>query len=98
MSEHDVNSLKEKVHVAQLEELGVSQEDQDTKKREARLVRKLDLYIAPLLGLLTLISFLDRGNIGYAASQGMTVDIGLRGVQLNVFSPSRDSSIKLLGC
>ena len=45
---------------------------------------KLDIYLAPLLGLLTLISFLDRGNIGYAASQGMAKDIGLKGVQLNV--------------
>ncbi|KIV93764.1 hypothetical protein PV10_04955 [Exophiala mesophila] len=84
MSDHDVNSLKEKAQVAQLEQEAISQDEEDFRKRERRLVRKLDLYIAPLLGLLTLISFLDRGNIGYAASQGMTVDIGLQGVQLNI--------------
>lgn len=33
--------------------------------------------------LLMLISYLDRGNIGFAATQGMTVDIGLEGSQLN---------------
>lgn len=53
------------------------------KRREARLVRKLDCFIAPVMMLLMLISYLDRGNIGFAATQGMTADIGLRGSQLN---------------
>ena len=53
MSDHDVNSLKEKAQVAQLEQEAISQDEEDFRKRERRLVRKLDLYIAPLLGLLT---------------------------------------------
>ena len=53
--------------------------------RERALVRKLDLYIAPVMMLLMLISYLDRGNIGFAATQGMTDDIGLEGSQLNVW-------------
>lgn len=53
MSDHDVNSLKEKAQIAQLEQQAVSQDEEDFRKRERRLVRKLDLYIAPLLGLLT---------------------------------------------
>jgi hypothetical protein len=34
--------------------------------------------------MLMLISYLDRGNIGFAATQGMADDIGLVGNQLNV--------------
>ena len=54
------------------------------KKREAKLVRKLDLFIAPVMMMLMLISYLDRGNIGFAATQGMADDIGLKGSELNV--------------
>ena len=54
------------------------------RKKEAALVRKLDRFVAPVMMLLMLISYLDRGNIGFAATQGMTRDIGLRGSQLNV--------------
>ncbi|KAF4309693.1 hypothetical protein GTA08_BOTSDO01874 [Botryosphaeria dothidea] len=53
------------------------------RKREAALVRKLDCFIAPVMMLLMLISYLDRGNIGFAATQGMAEDIGLKGSQLN---------------
>ena len=56
-----------------------------SKKKEAALVRKLDCFIAPVMMLLMLISYLDRGNIGFAATQGMTDDINLVGSQLNVF-------------
>ncbi|ORY14066.1 major facilitator superfamily domain-containing protein [Clohesyomyces aquaticus] len=55
----------------------------EAKKKEAALVRKLDCYVAPVMMLLMLISYLDRGNIGFAATQGMTKDIGLKGSQLN---------------
>lgn len=63
---------------------GHSTESDDFKKAEAKLVRKLDLFIAPVMMMLMLISYLDRGNIGFAATQGMTDDIGLKGNQLNV--------------
>jgi hypothetical protein len=56
------------------------------KKKEAKLLRKLDLFIAPVMMMLMLISYLDRGNIGFAATQGMIVDIGLKGSELNVYS------------
>lgn len=54
------------------------------KKREDALRRKLDCYVAPVVMMLMLISYLDRGNIGFAATQGMTKDIGLKGSELNV--------------
>lgn len=63
---------------------GNSDDDAATKKKaEARLVRKLDTFIAPVMMLLMLISYLDRGNIGFAATQGMAADIGLAPTQLN---------------
>ncbi|KAH8880583.1 retrograde regulation protein 2 [Thozetella sp. PMI_491] len=57
--------------------------DPERQAQEKALVRKLDLFIAPVMMLLMLISYLDRGNIGFAATQGMTTDIGLQGSQLN---------------
>lgn len=68
-------------------------DDPERLRKEKALVRKLDLFIAPVMMMLMLISYLDRSNIGFAATQGMTDDINLKGSQLNVcalspFSPS----------
>ncbi|KAI8957074.1 MFS general substrate transporter [Daldinia sp. FL1419] len=68
---------------AQQVESATLAEDAEFKKREARVVAKLDLYICPILIALQLISFLDRGNIGFAATQGMITDLNLVGTQLN---------------
>ncbi|KAF3058092.1 putative transporter C11D3.18C [Daldinia childiae] len=68
---------------AQQVETATLAEDAEFKKREARVVAKLDLYVCPILVILQLISFLDRGNIGFAATQGMTTDLNLVGTQLN---------------
>ncbi|KAL8817190.1 MAG: hypothetical protein Q9223_003927 [Gallowayella weberi] len=48
---------------------------------EKKLVRKLDLYIVPIIMLLYLFSFLDRVNIGNARLYGMEEDLGLEGNQ-----------------
>jgi hypothetical protein len=56
----------------------------EAKSKEDALRRKLDRYVAPVMMMLMLISYLDRGNIGFAATQGMTTDIKLKGSQLNV--------------
>jgi hypothetical protein len=55
-----------------------------SKMEENALRRKLDRYVAPVMMMLMLISYLDRGNIGFAATQGMTTDIHLKGSELNV--------------
>jgi hypothetical protein len=60
----------------------------EAKKKEDALRRKLDRFVAPVMMMLMLISYLDRGNIGFAATQGMTMDIGLKGSQLNVSQSS----------
>lgn len=58
--------------------------EEERRRRESALVRKLDCFIAPVMMLLMLISYLDRGNIGFAATQGMSADIRLKGSELNV--------------
>jgi hypothetical protein len=61
--------------------------EQELQRSERALVRKLDCFIAPVMMLLMLISYLDRGNIGFAATQGMSADIRLKGSELNVRTP-----------
>lgn len=65
--------------------------EQERRGREKALVRKLDCFIAPVMMLLMLISYLDRGNIGFAATQGMSADIRLKGSELNVRIPEAGS-------
>jgi hypothetical protein len=50
--------------------------------RGAKLVRKLDLYIAPVMTIIFLTAYIDRANLGNAASAGMTQDIGMASSQL----------------
>lgn len=64
---------------------------EERRRSEKALVRKLDCFIAPVMMLLMLISYLDRGNIGFAATQGMSADIRLKGSELNVCVPGTNS-------
>jgi hypothetical protein len=78
------DELKPKAEIEEYAEDGRTAQQVEFAAKEAKLRRKLDLYIAPVMMTLMLISYLDRGNIGFAATQGMTEDIGLKGNQLNV--------------
>ncbi|TQS33663.1 hypothetical protein Golomagni_05983 [Golovinomyces magnicellulatus] len=51
-------------------------------KREGQLTRKLDLFIAPIMTLIFLNAYLDRANIGNAASAGMLQDLAISDGQL----------------
>ncbi|KAJ5772969.1 hypothetical protein N7457_007865 [Penicillium paradoxum] len=82
MSEAENRDSKADIAMIEFVQAGQNR-DEDFRKKNSRLVRKLDLYIAPVMMLLMLISYLDRGNIGFAATQGMADDIGLHGTQLN---------------
>jgi len=84
-----VDELKSTAEVAEFVEDGHPHAIADFNKKEAALRRKLDWYIAPVMMMCMLISYLDRGNIGFAASQGMTTEIGLTGNQLNA-SPLKE--------
>jgi MFS family permease len=51
---------------------------------EARLLRKLDLKVLPILWLLYLVCFVDRANIGNAKIQGMDTELHLTGQRYNI--------------
>jgi hypothetical protein len=84
MANQTVDEMKYKAEVEEYAGDGRSAMAADFQQREAALRRKLDWYIAPVMMLCMLISYLDRGNIGFAATQGMSEEIGLTGNQLNV--------------
>ncbi|KAL4901206.1 hypothetical protein BDW74DRAFT_182061 [Aspergillus multicolor] len=50
--------------------------------KEKRLLLKLDTYLAPLMTVIFLAAYLDRSNIGNAASAGMTDDLKMSSDQL----------------
>jgi len=89
--------LKDNEHLEILadNEVALTPEQTDFLKKESRVRRKLDLYITPIMLLLQLISYLDRGNIGFAATQGMTKEIGLKGNQLNMGSLVQTEMIRV---
>ncbi|OCK78051.1 MFS general substrate transporter [Lepidopterella palustris CBS 459.81] len=51
---------------------------------EKRLLRKLDMRVVPILWILYLVSFVDRGNIGNAKIQGMEKELKLKGQMYNI--------------
>ncbi|KAF2470366.1 MFS general substrate transporter [Lindgomyces ingoldianus] len=51
---------------------------------EAKLVRKLDIYLVPVVMLLYLLSFLDRVNIGNARLYKMETDLSINSTQFQV--------------
>lgn len=50
---------------------------------EKKVLRKMDIRLIPMLSLLYLLAFLDRGNIGNAKIEGLDTDLGLTGSQYN---------------
>ncbi|USP78788.1 uncharacterized protein yc1106_06062 [Curvularia clavata] len=49
----------------------------------ARVLRKVDMRLVPMLALLYLVAFIDRSNIGNAKIAGMTKDLNMSGSQYN---------------
>ena len=52
-------------------------------EQERKVVRKLDLFLIPIIMISFFFSFLDRINIGNAQVAGLSVDLGLHGTQFN---------------
>ncbi|KAF2714447.1 MFS general substrate transporter [Pleomassaria siparia CBS 279.74] len=50
---------------------------------EKKILRRMDLRLIPMLALLYLLSFLDRGNIGNAKIEGLVEDLNMTGPQYN---------------
>ncbi|KEZ46290.1 hypothetical protein SAPIO_CDS1211 [Scedosporium apiospermum] len=49
-----------------------------------KLMRKMDLHLIPIIAVLYLLAYLDRGNIGNARLAGLEKDLGMAGDQYNV--------------
>jgi hypothetical protein len=50
---------------------------------EAAVLRKMDLRLIPMLSILYLLAFLDRGNIGNAKIEGLLTDLHMSGPEYN---------------
>ncbi|KAK3295377.1 major facilitator superfamily domain-containing protein [Chaetomium fimeti] len=50
---------------------------------EKKILRKMDMRLIPMLALLYLLSFLDRGNIGNAKIEGLQEDLDITDDQYN---------------
>lgn len=48
---------------------------------EKALLRKIDWRLLPAVGILYLLSFLDRSNVGNARVEGLADDVGMTGNQ-----------------
>ncbi|KXJ87595.1 major facilitator superfamily domain-containing protein [Microdochium bolleyi] len=46
---------------------------------EKKLLRKIDLRLLPAVGVLYLLSFLDRSNVGNARIEGLLIDLSMTG-------------------
>ncbi|KAG1735896.1 MFS general substrate transporter [Suillus paluster] len=55
-----------------------------TPEQERKLWRKIDLRLMPILSLMYLLSFLDRGNIGNAKLDGLVTQLDLTGNRYNI--------------
>lgn len=60
-----------------------------------KVLRKMDLRLIPMLAVLYLLSFLDRGNIGNAKIEGLQEDLNMTGGQYNwtCNAPSRECQL-----
>ncbi|KAG2223092.1 hypothetical protein INT45_008940 [Circinella minor] len=63
---------------------GYSEDEQERTAEERALVRKLDLYIMPIICILDFIQFLDKSTINYAALFGFKEELGLNGTEYSL--------------
>ncbi|OAA65391.1 high-affinity nicotinic acid transporter [Niveomyces insectorum RCEF 264] len=84
MADDERSVTKSEIAQTELAEVDDGMQADEFRKRERKVLIKLDMYIAPLLGFFNFISYIDRSNIGFAATQGMSADLGLKGSDLNV--------------
>lgn len=79
-----------------------------THPMEKKILRKMDMFLVPLMCLLYFLSNLDKSNIGNAEVAGLSKDIGLKGKEYNiavtvffgtyvVFDPIGTNLLKIVG-
>jgi len=87
MSEEDENPALEIEYIPATQKCSYPGEPtppQLTKEEEKRLWRKVDMRLMPILTIMYLFCFLDRGNIGNAKLQGLAVQLHLVGNEYNI--------------
>ncbi|KAI9275565.1 major facilitator superfamily domain-containing protein [Phascolomyces articulosus] len=57
--------------------------NEERKKQERQLVRKIDLHVMPLFCLFYFVDYLDRSNVSNAVIAGLKDDINLQGTQFS---------------
>ena len=72
-------AMDEKKNAIDPEYMGADTSRVDPKK----VLMKMDLHLIPMLALLYLLSFLDRGNIGNARIEGLVETLQMTGPQYN---------------
>jgi MFS family permease len=71
-----------KVHTEKDASASSSDADDDfSSVNESSLLRKLDWRLLPAVGILYLLSFLDRSNVGNARIEGLATDLNMTGNQ-----------------
>ncbi|CCE61612.1 hypothetical protein TPHA_0A05380 [Tetrapisispora phaffii CBS 4417] len=79
-----------------------------THPMEKRILKKMDCFIIPLMGLLYFLSNLDKSNIGNAEVAGLSTSLNLKGTEYNtcvtvfygsyiLFDPLGTNLLKILG-
>lgn len=60
------------------------EEDDWSDIDEKKVLRKIDRNLLPLISVLYLLAYLDRGNIGNAKIEGLVEDLGLSTNEYNL--------------
>ncbi|KAK7720959.1 hypothetical protein SLS64_001252 [Diaporthe eres] len=84
MAEQGVQYRDEKVEEKQTASPGSSSDNEEAGTaniNENALLRKLDIRLLPAVGILYLLSFLDRSNVANARIEGLADDLGMTGNQ-----------------
>ncbi|KAK6209132.1 hypothetical protein LQW54_006586 [Pestalotiopsis sp. IQ-011] len=83
---HDHEGLTEREEIGRIDAMadapGVTMES-FAHLDEKKILRKMDMRLIPMLALLYLLSFLDRGNIGNAKIEGLQEDLNMTSDQYN---------------
>ena len=75
-------------HEAKTEHVAITSEERVVQGFDAietaKVLRKVDWRLLPVLSFLYLIAFIDRSNLGNASVAGLTEDLRLTGSQYNI--------------
>lgn len=84
MAEQGIQYRDEKAEEKQTASPGSSSDNEEAGTahiNENALLRKLDIRLLPAVGILYLLSFLDRSNVANARIEGLADDLGMTGNQ-----------------